>query len=105
MKPIYRSVYPVVDGIDYVVHCRIIPPRAYSRSGAGTPRFLDPGSPPRVQILRILRDRVDVTTDLLWFTRAKVTEAACAEAFTWINCHMLVCRERRARSTRRRRSA
>lgn len=83
MKAWYRTVHVNLGGRAYAVECKVLPPRAPARASFDSPRYLDPGSPPRVQVLRILRDRIDVTKDpdeLLWFTRSRVTEEAEREA-------------------------
>jgi len=83
MKPLYRTFWVCLGGCEYAVPCRIVPSRAASRAGADSPRFLDPGSPPRVQVLRILRDRIDVTGEISWFTRTPIVEDAKRQALEY----------------------
>jgi hypothetical protein len=45
----------------YQVEARILPIRHAPHVGADSPRFMDPGAPARVQITRVLLDRLDVT--------------------------------------------
>lgn len=96
MKAQHRSIYVDVGDLTYCVHCRILPGRAPAHAGADSPRFMDFGSPPRVQILRILCDRVEVTHDLLWFTRARITELAVSQALADFSRYL-----RRRRALRR----
>jgi hypothetical protein len=77
MKPFYRTVFVNLGGRAYSVHCRVLPPRAASHAGADSSRYLDPGSPPRVQVLRILRGQEDVTEGALsWWTKRPIVEEA-----------------------------
>lgn len=80
-----RRLYPtcavVVGGQEYRVHLCITPGRAAAHAGADSPRFMDPGCPPRVRVIRILRDGIEQTgEDLLYFTRRAIEEAAVQEA-------------------------
>lgn len=45
----------------YMCDVRIIPPRAATHAGADAVRFLDPGSPGRVEIVRVRKGGLDVT--------------------------------------------
>jgi hypothetical protein len=75
VKAKFPTLSPVVGGVKYDVHLRITPGRAPSHAGADSPKHLDPGSPPRISIIRILRDGVDVGNELLWFTRQQIESA------------------------------
>jgi hypothetical protein len=62
----------------YLVDCKVIPPRAPAHAAAGTPRFLDPGSPGSVEIKRV-RERGFVVTpdpDLRLLLRDRCSRAA-----------------------------
>jgi len=69
----------VVGGVKYDVHLRVLPGRAPSHAGADSPRHLDPGSPLRISIIRILLNGVvvqdQVTNDLHWSTRQQIESA------------------------------
>lgn len=84
MSRFRRRLYPTFDisheDFLYAVDCRVQPPRASPHVGADSPRFMSPGSPLRVRVLRILRDRIDVTEDLVRMTRSKIDRAVYREA-------------------------
>jgi hypothetical protein len=61
MKPRFTSFRIDIGAHRYLVDCRIVPPRAPAHAGADSVRFLDPGSPGRVEIVRVRRDQIDVT--------------------------------------------
>lgn len=79
MKAQFPTVSTVVGGVKYDVHLRILPGRAPSHAGPESPRYLDPGCPPRIQIIRILKAGVvvwdRVTNDLHWSTRQQIESA------------------------------
>jgi hypothetical protein len=79
MKARFPTVSVVVGGVKYHVHLRVLPGRAVAHAGADSPRHLDPGSAPRISIIRILRDGVvvqdQVTNDLHWSVRQKIESA------------------------------
>lgn len=79
-KPQYPTCRVEVGGLIYTVHLRVIPGRHAPHVGADSPRFLSPGRSPRAEVIRILRDGIDVTDDLFWFTRKAICEAAIKEA-------------------------
>ncbi len=80
MKSICPTVYVCLGGRVYAVDCQVLHPRAAAHAGADSPRFLDPGSPPRVQVLRILRDQVDVTGELFCLNKVRIVEEAQRQA-------------------------
>lgn len=47
----------------YIVDVKVIPPRAPAHAVAGSPRFLDPGSPGSVEIIRVKRNGIEVGVD------------------------------------------
>ena len=53
MKPSYLNVQVDFSGARYSVDCRIFPARAPSHDGPDSPRYLDAGSPLRIEILRV----------------------------------------------------
>ena len=63
----------------YLVDCKVIPPRAPAHAGADAVRFLDPGSPGRVEIVRVRRGGFDVT-DALDADLRQVLRERCARA-------------------------
>lgn len=71
----FTSVFVTVGDSRYCAIVRRYPARAAAKVGADHPRFMDPGEPARVQVMRILRDAVDVTDDLTVFIRAKIEDA------------------------------
>ena len=64
----------------YMVDCKVIPPRATPHVGADSPRHLDPGSPGRVEVIRVRRGGLDVTDaidgDLRLLLRDRCARAA-----------------------------
>ena len=79
VKPSFLSVPVSVGGEDYSVIVRVVPARAAAHVGADSPRYLDPGKPARVEILRILRGAVDVTSELTYWTRRAIETAVREE--------------------------
>jgi len=75
-RPSFSSVHVAVGGEDYVAMVRKIPARPEAHVGADSPRFMDSGARARVTVLRILRGAVDVTDDLLPWTRRDIEAAA-----------------------------
>ena len=63
----------------YVVDCRVLPGRAPAHASADSPRFMDPGSPGRVEIMRVRRGGLDVTDALDGDLRQLLRER-CARA-------------------------
>jgi hypothetical protein len=98
MKPEYKTFRVAVGAMSYDAECRLF----YPRAGANSPRFLDAGSPPRVQVLRIYRDRIEVTHEILWWTRRAINEDAQRQGAEYLKRALAVRRERRRA---RRRSA
>jgi hypothetical protein len=81
VKPFYDTLHVVYARISYDVEVRIFPPRAFSKTGPDSPKYLDPGHPLRVQILRILKDRVEQRGgDLMSHARQAITELVELEA-------------------------
>ena len=64
----------------YAVDCRVQLPGASPHVSADSPRHISPRSPLRVRVLRILRDRIDVTEELFTMTRSKIDRAVYREA-------------------------
>jgi hypothetical protein len=81
MKPRVRfSTFRVDIGARrYLVDCKVIPPRAPAHAGADDVRFLDPGSPGRVELVRVRRGGLDVT-DALDDDLRQVLRERCAFA-------------------------
>jgi hypothetical protein len=63
MKPRYTTLRVDVGARRYICDCKVIPPRAAAHAGAGSPRFLDPGSPGNVEIKRVRRGGIEVAVD------------------------------------------
>ena len=62
------------------VEYRLHPARRAPHVGADSPRFLSPDRPARVELIRVLLDRVDVTRRLEAETKTAVEIAVCKEA-------------------------
>jgi hypothetical protein len=91
-KPRYPTFHITFARIAYDVECRVFPPRAEAHVGPDSPRYLDPGSPLRVVIIRILRDRVEMSgNDLLPSTRRAIADLVERETVAQF------CRSRRAK--------
>jgi hypothetical protein len=73
-KAAFKSVRVVVGGEQYYAIVRAIPARAPAHAGADSPRFLDPGRPARVEVMKILLDGIDVTAALMPWTRRKIED-------------------------------
>lgn len=76
MKALYPTCSVTVGGTTYTVCLRVEHRRPAPRVGADSPRFLDPGKAPQARVLKILRDGVDVTEKLFYFTRRKIEAEA-----------------------------
>ena len=76
----YPTFYVSIGNECYTVPCRVDLFRAAPHVGADSPYFLNPGSPLRVRVLRIPRDRIDVTEELFTMTRSKIDRAVYREA-------------------------
>jgi hypothetical protein len=74
----FRSVRVAVGGSDYCAIVRALPARAAAHVGADSPRFMEPGARARVQVIRILRGAVDVTSELTPWTRRDIEAAVRA---------------------------
>ena len=59
----YSTFRAVAVGRVYYCICRVTVGRSAPRVGPDSPHYLDPGLPSRLEILRVLRDRVEVTPD------------------------------------------
>ena len=80
MKSEYPTFHVVFARIAYDVECEVFLPRKAPRVGPDHPDYMSPGTPLRVFMLRILRDRVDVGNELLPFTRSGIEELVELEA-------------------------
>lgn len=76
MKPRFETRHVDFGGERFACIVRVSPRRAPAHAGADDVRFLDPGAPERVTVMRILQDGVDVTEDLTYFARRAVEKAA-----------------------------
>lgn len=47
----------------YLCDCRVHAPRAAAHAGADSPRYMDPGSPGHLELLRVRRSGIDVSLD------------------------------------------
>jgi hypothetical protein len=83
MRRSRRRIYPTFHishgDFLYAVDCRVELAKASPHVG-GSPRHMSPGSPLRVGVLRILRDRIDVTEELFPMTRWAIDRAVYREA-------------------------
>ena len=76
----YPTFHVSIGDYRYAVICRVEVPRAAPHVSADSPRHMSPGSPLRVRVLRILRDRIDVTEELFPMTRWAIDRAVYREA-------------------------
>ena len=53
MKPSPARLRISIDGVRYRVDCLVYPARPAPHVGADSPRFMDPGSPLRVEAIRV----------------------------------------------------
>jgi hypothetical protein len=47
----------------YLCDCRVHAPRAAAHAGADSPRYMDPGSPGHLELLRVRHSGIDVSPD------------------------------------------
>lgn len=76
MKARFVSCRVSVGGSDYVAIVRVLPVRAAAKVGADSPRYLDPGAASKVRLVRILRDAIDMTDELTYWTRQAIEREA-----------------------------
>jgi hypothetical protein len=62
-KPRRTTLRAVVGGRVYYVSAIVHPRRSASHDGPDSPHYMDPGSPPRLEITRVLRDAIEVFPD------------------------------------------
>jgi len=74
VKAIYSTLMVTYARVTYAAEVRITPPKPAPHVGPDHPKYMSPGAPLQVRVLRILRDRVDVSDDLLWHTRDGIQE-------------------------------
>ena len=77
MKPRFESVpVSIGAGINYTAIVRVFPARQAPHVSADHPRYMSPGEPARIQIIRILNNAAaDVTDTLHYTTRRSIEEA------------------------------
>jgi hypothetical protein len=68
----------ITNGDDvYYVDLKVLPGRPASRTGPDSPRYLDPGRPTLVSVIRIRRNGIELgRNDLFYWTRRSIEEAA-----------------------------
>jgi hypothetical protein len=64
MKPRFATFRISVGFQYYKVLCRVLPPTKAAHVGADSPRYLEPGKGGTVQLIRVLKDAIDVTDSL-----------------------------------------
>ncbi len=74
-RPRFQSVTVDVGESRYSAIVRVYPARAPAHAGADSPRFMDPGERAHAQVMRILLGAVDVTDEILPFTRSAIEDA------------------------------
>jgi hypothetical protein len=80
MKPRFTTFRVSVGFQHYNVLCRVLPPTKAAHVGADSPRFLAPGTGGAVQLIRVLKDAVDVTDRIDTDLRRTLIERACLMA-------------------------
>ena len=77
MKQHFESVpISIRAGINYTAIVRVFPARQAPHVSADHPRYLSPGEPARIQIIRILnKAATDVTDTLHYTTRKSISDA------------------------------
>jgi hypothetical protein len=74
VKPVafFESFTVVYACHEYDVECLVTPPREAPHAGADSPRYLDPGTPLQVEVIRILEGRIDIGIGLSPECRAAI---------------------------------